>query len=416
VPRKPQKRANGEGSVYWSDAYDRYVGQVTLGRAPDGRMRRKKVYGKLGDDSRASRVAIEERIEKYVGRRGTRDGTVQLKPFIERWVEGAHIRAKTRGFYAWLIKNHLGKLAARNLIDLEPIDIRRHLDELEVGQRSKRAVYGLVHRVLEEAVDLDLITRNPAARVTPPKVERIERRVLTPPEIGFLLEAARGDRLEALIVLALTSTMGPGELFALRRRDVHLSERYLTVTGDLVEAAGHGYRPTLEATKTAKRRRRIDLPAIAVDALRERLKRCLAEGSGEFIFTSPEGDPIRLSNLRRRWWKPLLEKAAVEAEKAAQAAGDRAYRFPADLRMYDLRHTANALMGLIGVPIEVARERMGHSSIRTTVDVYGHIFKGQGELVAGKLDAFFEGIGEPSPQPLPHSVSRETLRGKRKPR
>ena len=132
----------------------------------------------------------------------------------------------------------------------------------------------------------------------------------------------------------------------MRRREVYLAEGFLMVTGDLVQAAGRA--PTIEATKTKYRRRRIDLPPIALDALRERMKRCFAEGSGELVFTTISGKPIHDDNLRHRWWKPLIEKAAALAEKDARAAGDATYRFPANFRMYDLRHTANALMGLSG--------------------------------------------------------------------
>ena len=388
--RRQSRRANGDGcSIYWS--MNRYVAQVTLG-VVDGRLKRKKLYGRLGDDSRAAKVAVEERAAKYVGRRGKSDGSARLKEFIDLWIERAfvagEIRAKTKGFYEWASRKHLGKIGSVPLIDLESHDVKAHLGTLDSMPRTKRAVYGLIHRVLQYAVEEEVLGQNVAANVRRPKVARSEQRALSPVEVSYLLKAAKGDRLEAVVVLSLTSTMGPGEMFGLRRCDVHLSERYLTVSHDLVEAKAHGYRPTLEAPKNPKRRRRIDLPQITVEALRERLKLCLAEGSGELVFTSPDGAPIRLSNLCRRWWKPLLLKAA-ELAKDAREAGDTDYRFPTGLRMYALRHTAASLMGHVGVPIEVARERMGHSSIRTTVDVYGHCYEGTGRSVADKLDDFF---------------------------
>lgn len=82
----------------------------------------------------------------------------------------------------------------------------------------------------------------------------------------------------------------------------------------------------------------------------------------------------------------MLEKAAVLAEADARAVGDSKYRFPVDLRMYDMRHTANALMGLAGVPLEVARERMGHSSIKLTADTYGHVYASLQQDAATRLD------------------------------
>lgn len=391
---KQPRRANGEGSIFWSDSYGRYVAMVTLGHTPNGKLRRKNIYGPKGDRSSTARLAVKERIAKYIGRSGARDGSDTLKAFTDTWIDNAPIRTNTRTLYRWLSKTQFGALGKKKLIDLEPLDVRRHLDGLEAGATTKRRFYSLLHRVLNEAVELDMISGNAASRVKAPRVTHREQRVLTPHEVAYLLKAIAGDRLEALVILALTSTMGPAELFALRRRDVHLNEGYLMVTGDLVEAPG--CKPTIEATKTAKRRRRIDLPPITIEALRRRLKLCLAEGSGEFVFTSPEGAPIRNTNLRRRWWKPLLEKAAALAEKDAREAGDALYRFPTDLRMYDMRHTANALMGLAGIALEVARERMGHSSIRLTADTYGHIYPSMQRDVANRLEALFANISSES--------------------
>jgi integrase len=188
--------------------------------------------------------------------------------------------------------------------------------------------------------------------------------------------------------------MGPAELFGLRRSDLHLREGYLRVQQDLVEVEGKIH---LGDTKTPKRRRKIPLPKIAIDALRERLKLSSKEAGkeSELVFTSTEGGPIRLNNLRNRWWQPLLLRAAEIAIADGARKRDPGYRFPTDLHLYELRHTSNALMGMLEVPIQVASERMGQSSIQTTVDVYGHLYSSQGRAVAEKFDAFFEKLPRP---------------------
>jgi integrase len=401
--QRKRTRANGEGSIYWSDAYNRYIAQVTIGRDAEGKLRRKKFFGQRGDRSRAARVGVEERARPYLRRRTARPSSESLQTYVDRWITNAPVRANTRDYYGWSAK-HLGSLGSKPLVELEPIDIRRHIDGLKIGPRMRRAVYSLLHRVLREAAQLELITRNPAASVTPPKMPKREMHALTPAEVGFLLETVRGDRLEALVILALTSTMGPAEMLALRRKDVQLAGGYVWVTGDLVATSSSGYRPTIETTKTARRRRRIDLPKVAVEALRERMKLCLTEGSGEFVFTTAEGGLIRLNALRRYWWKPLVERAADLAKKKRAS-------FPRDLRLYDLRHTANALMGLAGVPIEIARDRMGHASIKTTADVYGHIYATRQTDAVERLDKLFATL---VPHPLPHDRSTGNVRGVKK--
>jgi len=407
--RKQSRRANGEGSIFWSDSYGRYVGMATLPRTSDGKLRRKKVFGKRGDRSSAARLGVKERIDKYFGRRGTRDGAAQLKAFADKWIENAPIRTNTRVMYESIIKNHLGALGSKNLIDVEPYDIRQHLDGLETGAAMKQKIRTFLHRIFREAVDLDMIASNPVARVRAPKVEHRERPALTPQEVYYLLKAVEGDRLEALVVLALASGMGPAELLGLRRRDVFLTEGFVQVTGDLVQVPGGS--PTIEATKTKHRRRRIDLPSFATDALRERLKLCFAERSGELVFTTVSGKPIHDDNLRHRWWKPLIEKAAALAEKDARAAGDSSYRFPANFRMYDMRHTANALAALAGVAIEVEQKRMGHSSIRTTNDKYGHVFRSMQRGAAGLLETLFTAIRTGTAEPDEVALLHPLLHG-----
>lgn len=383
---RKQKKANGEGSVFWSDAQRRYIGFVTIGGTARNKPKRKKFLGKRGDKSRVARLAVEERMTQLRNRRGSGPGGgTQLRAYMESWIERADIRSHTRATYKYVSGSQLGDLGNKTLVEIEPIHIQAHLDGMTVGQQTKLKFYNLLRGVLQQATDLEVISRNPAEKVKPPRVSRRKMRALTPVEVGFLLRAARGDRLEAVIILALTSTMGPGELFALRRRDVHLSEEFVSVEGDLVDIAGEP--PHIEETKTPSRRRRVDLPRIAIEALRARLKQWHHEGPKvEQVFTSAEGTLIRMSNLRRRWWKPLVKRAAELAAK------NGVHDFPTELRMYDLRHTANALMGYKGIPLEVASKRMGHSTIRLTADVYGHIFPSMQRDAANRLQELFEEI------------------------
>jgi integrase len=89
-----------------------------------------------------------------------------------------------------------------------------------------------------------------------------------------------------------------------------------------------------------------------------------------FVFTSPDGMPIRHSNLARNWWRPLLEKAAELAEKAAHEAGDLDYTFPKNAAPNSLRHTAIENLKAAGVPLDVVHTLAGHSSLQTTIEHY----------------------------------------------
>jgi len=91
------------------------------------------------------------------------------------------------------------------------------------------------------------------------------------------------------------------------------------------------------------------------------------------VFTAPMGGPIRRSLFRRRMWLPGVQASVGEP-----------------LRFHDLRHTHVALLVAAGQHIKVIQERLGHASIRTTLDTYGHLFDGLDQVAAEALDKAIE--------------------------
>ena len=272
-----------------------------------------------------------------------------------------------------------------DLRTVEPRHVRAFFASLKAGATTQRGVYALLRRVCQVALKNDEIAINPFLAVKkPPKARTAERPVWTPDEALGFLRVARRDRLYAFFLLALTTTMGPGELFGLQRASVSLKGGYLVVRNDLVDVAG---KLMLEETKNSKRMRRITLSAVQIDALRRRLETALSESASAYVFTTPTGAPINRSWFYRRAWRPLLERAAAIAERYARMHGQPDYRFPR-IRPYDMRHTANALMGYLGIPIQVASRRMGHASIQQTVDTYGHLYAEADQLVADRFEEF----------------------------
>ena len=143
-------------------------------------------------------------------------------------------------------------------------------------------------------------------------------------------------------VLALTTGMRRGELLALRWRDVDLDGGSLQVTGSLVREAGQPLQ--VGPPKTARSRRRVELGAVAVDALRRR--HATAGGSGgAFVFASSTGTPIGPSNMLRRSFAPLLKQAGLPR-----------------IRFHDLRHTAATLQLGMGTHPKVVADMLGHAS------------------------------------------------------
>jgi integrase len=179
-----------------------------------------------------------------------------------------------------------------------------------------------------------------------------------------LLEAARGDRLEALYVLAVHTGMRQGELLALKWEHVDLDAGVLRVRG----------------TKTARSRRTVKLSQTALDALTSHLTRQLGEidrvgnawRENGLVFASEIGAPLNRHNLTQRSFRPLLERAGLPR-----------------VRFHDLRHTCATILLSKGVHAKFVQELLGHATIAIPLDTYSHVLPGMGGSTADAMDDAF---------------------------
>lgn len=113
----------------------------------------------------------------------------------------------------------------------------------------------------------------------------------------------------------------------------------------------------------------IALPRFLCDILAEHLT-AVPVGEDGFVFQAPQGGPLRRSNFRRRVWLPAVRASVGQP-----------------MRFHDLRHTHVALLIAQGEHPKTIQGRLGHASISTTLDTYGHLFEGLDEAAADRLDA-----------------------------
>jgi integrase len=199
---------------------------------------------------------------------------------------------------------------------------------------------------------------------------------LSPDEVRRLLEAASGDRLEALYVLAINTGMRRGELLGLKWSDVDLEGGRLSIRRTLTRT-DNGKRVTLGEPKTKGSRRTVRLTQRAIEALRSHLERQLGdiEAAGDLyydrglVFTTETGTPINPSNLRQRSFAPLLKRAGLP-----------------HIRFHDLRHTCATLLLSKGVHPKFVQELLGHASIAITLDTYSHMLPGMGDQTATAME------------------------------
>ena len=372
-----KRRGNGEGSISRHPKRNLWMARYTV-ETPNG-PRRKTVYGK-------TRAEVRDKLAKAMSDRAEGlvydDENMTVGEYLDKWLKGSvrgSVRQSTFDRYEIAVRVHLKPaLGRRKLKKLTPAHVAAlYQDRLDAGHApaSVNKLHVTLHKALDQAVKWHMVPRNVAEVVKAPRpTAKEEMRTLSAEETRRLLEAARGDRLEALYVLAATTGMRQGELLALKWQDVNLENTTLSVRRTITKSGG---KLLLGEPKTKKSRRTIQLTGSAVRALREHLPRQMSEierlgdlyTDEGLIFTSEGGTLINPSNLRQRFFTPLLKKAKLP-----------------HIHFHDLRHTCATLLLSRNVHPKYVQELLGHSNIAITLDTYSHVMPGMGDHTARAME------------------------------
>lgn len=282
---------------------------------------------------------------------------VQWKPTVVNLREST--KARDFGYLEWYAIPAFGD---KRIGEIDYLLLQRWVSDLSKARKPATVNKALqvVSKVLAHAVQAGLIPSNPATGVTKVKMEREEMRFLEPDQIEKL--ALNIDqRYRSFVYVGAYGGLRASELFGLKWNRVDLKTGKIWVTENLVEVGGRLY---TEACKTKASVRSLTLPRVAQNELQGALR-----GNQEYIWESPKGGPVRLATWRNRVWYPAVKAAGLEG-----------------FRIHDLRHTCAALLIHAGAqPLEVSR-RLGHASVRFTLDTYGHLMPGAEDRVAALLD------------------------------
>ncbi len=369
-----KRRGRNEGSVF-QRGDGRWSASVTVGINANGNRIRKTVYGATKAEAQEKLLRLQS--AKLNGMLAD-SGKLTLADFLGQWLEDSArptIRAGTYANYKSAIDNHVSpKIGGIRLDRLTPAHVQGLYGSMERDGASahvRRLAHAVLHRSLKLAMKWGMVPRNVADAVEAPRIEKQDIQPLNGDQVARLFKAAIGDRLEALYVVAIASGLRLGELFGLQWADIDLDVGTVTVRRTLSEIHG---KLTLAEPKTKKSRRRVELPAMAVDALCDHRKRMLAEGNlvGS-VFCNRAGGFLRRSHFHAQQYKPLLKRAGLPA-----------------IRFHDLRHTAATLLLEQGVHPKVVQERLGHSQISVTLDTYSHVLEGMQKEAASKLNTMFK--------------------------
>lgn len=389
-----KKRGNGEGSIVQRpDGV--WEARLTLSGG-----RRKSFYSKSRQT--VARKLAEALRDRERGLSLITDERLTVAAYLASWLERMappRVRPSTHRGYVTALAHvtaaygelRLTRLTAAHLADLYA-SLQRPPAPPDSSQpdkgvkRSGRALsattvhltHVVLRKALADAVKLDLLASNVTDRVDAPRPRRPPVEPLSPDEARRFLEAARGERLEALYTLAITSGMRLGELLALTWRAVDLEAGSLQVIGTLQRGANKAWE--IAPPKTSHSRRQIALTPLAVDALRAHRARQRAERLAlgdvwvdrDLVFCDELGGFLNGTVIERYAYQRVLTRAGLPHKT-----------------FHSLRHTAATLLLGQRVHPKVVSEMLGHATIGITLDLYSHALPDMQREAAGALESVF---------------------------
>jgi integrase len=345
---------------------------LDLGRDAAGKRKREWHSGyRTKKDAERARIELLSSIDKNTH---VSPSKLTVNNFLaDEWLPAirASVRPSTLDSYEQMIRVHVAPtLGATKLQKLTAAQLNGfYADLLEGGRRdgkglapkSVRNIHVVLRKALGDAVRWNLLTRNPAEFADPPKLVDSGRREMaswTAQELSTFLDATSDHHLFAAWLLAASTGMRRGEVLGLRWQDIDFNNSRLGVRQTVITV---NYEVLLSTPKTVKGRRSIALDSRTLATLKEHRKRQLEERMSVgiyhdkgLVFARPDGGPIHPDFFSQSFDR-LVAKTKLPR-----------------IRLHDLRHTHATLALQAGVHPKVVSERLGHSSVSFTMDVYSH--------------------------------------------
>ena len=297
---------------------------------------------------------------------------------VDQWEAAGNITARTAQRYRQLLNNQIvPHLGAKPLQKLARLDVEGWHTTLKNEGLAARTI-GHAHRVLGKALgDAErdgLVVKNICKMQKAPKVPDSEMVIVQ--EVSEFITKIEGEALYARAILALSTGMRLGEILAVRDRRLNLDSKVIEVAEALEETKAKGI--VFKTPKSKAGRRKITLPDIAVEALREHRRQILETrmklGLGklapdDLLFCNLHGKPLRPSAVSSDWGE-LAERIGMP-----------------EITFHALRHTHASQLIASGVDIVTISKRLGHAKPSVTLAIYAHMFTTDDRKAAAAINA-----------------------------
>lgn len=316
---------------------------------------------------------------------------MKVSDYLKQWFDTAkdNLAPTTQVRYKLIINRLIEYLGQLELQKLKPMHVQQMYSKLFSDRRDGKQHDGkdkllspatvlyhhrVLHKALESAVKWQLVPRNVADAVDPPKLPKQIVTALDDDNVVYLFEKAKDTPYLALLVVAVMTGMRRGEIMGLKWEDIDFDNQKIYVQRTLQYIPKQGL--IFKEPKTAGSRRSVSMTPFVQEVLRKHRKKQLEDkfAAGPLweehgmVFCQANGKPMH-PDTPTSWFPAFCEQIKLPKVK-----------------FHSLRHTCASLLLKQGVHSKIVADILGHSSTRITDDIYSHVLPGVQEDALAKLD------------------------------
>lgn len=373
------RNANGSGSIRKKvitkpngKSYIFYEARVTIGTDPiTGRQKQKSITGKTQSEVRKKMSQMIFEVDKGVYSEPSKQTLTEwIDIWLETYVEGK-VKPYTLDSYRSIAKTHIiPNLGKCRLETLSTLQIQRFYNDIskKLSPKTVKNVHGVLHRCLDRASKLKMISSNPADLCELPQLIKKEFKTLERDDLRKLIDIWHGDRFERVYLITLFTGLREGEILGLTWDCVDFDLGCLYINKQLTKTRQVGGEYCLAPTKNSQSRMIFVAPTV-IRILREQ-KEVAIPNEWNLVFTNEFGGHL----THRTVYKGF--KASVRALGLD------------DIRFHDLRHTYAVASLEAGDSIKTVQENLGHASAAFTMNVYMHASQRMKQQSAVNMESY----------------------------